>query len=429
VAFRGRNGAGGRANDSVEGGRRSAASGSTRWTDLFADAYPLSGVAFLEDRAMMLTGLSGNELYCLAQKGWAPGNIVVGNSVYSLGVMGGFASGLRTLAGGEVSNITELISDGRHAAIGRLEKEAQEEGAHGLTGVVSDLKSVGGLTEFLAIGSAVRAQDYHEPFFSTACSGQELYCQLDCGYAPRHFVIGNVAYALGVTRGLMGTFRQLTRRGEVKEFSDMYNHTRHLALERLEQEAHERGANAVVDIITRIMPFGTGIREMLMVGTASYNPALGPLDPPATSELTGEELWNLTHLGYAPLRLVLGTSVYALGLAGGISTMFRSLARGEIHAVTQLVYEARENCLAHIRDEAEALGADGVIGIKVFVYEISRGLVEVMAIGTAIKRNPQVATQSDQLLPQAIIRDRDTFFDEAARTSASVVKERGLSRK
>ena len=24
---------------------------------------------------MMLTGLSGNEIYCLAQKGWAPGNI------------------------------------------------------------------------------------------------------------------------------------------------------------------------------------------------------------------------------------------------------------------------------------------------------------------------------------------------------------------
>jgi uncharacterized protein YbjQ (UPF0145 family) len=377
---------------------------------------------------MMMTGLSGNEIYCLAQKGWAPGNIVVGNSVYSLGFVGGFASGLRTLAGGEVENITHLISDGRHAAISRLEEEANREGAHGLTGVVSELKTVGGLTEFLAIGSAVKGQEYHGPFFSTACTGQELYCQLDSGYEPRHFVIGNVAYALGVTRGLMGTLRQITRRGEVKEFSDMYNHTRHLALERLEREAHERGANAVVDIMTRIMPFGVGVREMLMVGTASYNPALGKLDRPVTSELTGEELWNLTHMGYAPVRLLLGTSVYALGLAGGITTMFQSLARGEIDAVTRLVYEARENCLAHIRDEAEHLQVDGVIGIKVFVYEISRGLVEVMAIGTAIRRNTSVACQSEQLLPQAIIRDRDTFFDLAAPTTAGVVKERGLAR-
>lgn len=376
---------------------------------------------------MMLSGLSGNEIYCLAQKGWAPGNIVVGNSVNSLGVVGGFTSGLRTLAGGEITNITELISDGRHAAIKRLEDEAKQEQAHGLTGVTSEIKMMSGLTEFLAIGSAIRGQSYQGPFFSTACSGQELYCQLDSGYQPRHFVIGNVAYALGVTRGLLGTLRQLTRRGEVKEFSDMYNHTRHLALERLEKEALDRGANAVIDITTRILPFGPGVREMIMVGTASHNPVLGPLARPVTSELTGEELWNLTQMGYAPVRLLLGTSVYALGFAGGLAAMFTSLSRGEVNAVTQLVYEARENCLAHIRDEAKALQADGVIGIKVFVYEISRGLVEVMAIGTAIKRNAQVKTQSQQLIPQAIIRDRDTFFDDAP-PPMGMMKERALSR-
>ena len=70
----------------------------------------------------------------------------------------------------------------------------------------------------------------------------------------------------------------------------MYNHTRHLALERLEAEAAERGCNAVVDIITRIIPFGTGVREMLMVGTGSYNPALGQPKTPYTSELTGRTL-------------------------------------------------------------------------------------------------------------------------------------------
>lgn len=378
---------------------------------------------------MMMTGLSGNEIYCLAQKGWGPGNIVVGNSVYSLGVVSGLTSGLRTLAGGEVEAITQLISDGRHAAIKRLEDEATQQNAHGLTGVVSELKTMSGLTEFLAIGSAVHGQSYQGPFFSTACSGQELYCQLDAGYLPRHFVIGNVAYALGIGRGLLGTLRQLTRRGEVKEFSDMYNHTRHLALERLEKEAHERGANAVIDITTRIMSFGPGVREMLMVGTASHNDALGQLTRPVTSELTGEELWNLTQMGYAPLRLVLGTSVYALGLAGGIMAMFSSLARGEVDAVTQLVYEARENCLEHIRNEAQALQADGVIGIKVFVYEISRGLVEVMAIGTAIRKNPSVKTQSAQLIPQAIIRDRDTFFDDSEGPVPGMVKDRDLGRR
>ncbi len=57
--------------------------------------------------------------------------------------------------------------------------------------------------------------------------------------------------------------------------------------------------------------------------------------------------------------------------------------------------------------------ADGVIGIKVFIHEIGSGLVEVMAIGTAIRRHPGVSTASEQLIPQAIIRDRDTFFEQA----------------
>jgi uncharacterized protein YbjQ (UPF0145 family) len=372
---------------------------------------------------MILSGLSGNEIYCLAKKGWSPGNIVVGNSVYSLGFVRSLTSGFQTLAGGELASITELISDGRHAAIRRMEEEAVKHAAQGLTGVVSELKKVSGLMEFLAIGSAIKNASYRGPFFTTACSGQDLFCQIDAGYEPRHFVMGNVAYALGVGRGLLGALRGVAG-GEVKEFSQMYNHTRHLALERLEREARERGANAVVDILTHVLPFGPGVKEMLMVGTASYNPALGNLDRPVTSELTGEELWNLAQAGFAPLRLVLGTSVYALGVAGGIQSFFSSFVRGEVSAVTRLIYEARENCLAHIQQEADSIGADAVVGVKLFIYEIGSSFVEVMAIGTAIKRNASVKTQSDQLLPQAIIRDRDTFFDSEHKLS-----DRALERK
>ncbi len=359
---------------------------------------------------MMLTGLSGNEIYCLAQKGWSPGNIVVGNSVYSLGFVRGITSGLKTLAGGEIENITQLINEGRHVAVQRMETEATREGMHGLTGVTSELRSLGGMTEFLAIGSAIWNKTPTAAFFSTACSGQDLYCQADAGYEPKHFVMGNVAYALGVGRSILGSLKVIAKQGEIKEFSDMYNHTRHLALTRLEQEAYNLGCNAVVDINTKILSFGVGVSEMLMVGTGSYNPTLGQLPRPLTSELTGEELWNLTQMGYAPLRLVMGTSVYSLGIIGGITAAFRSLRRGEIPEMTRLVYEARENCLGLIRKEAEELKADGVLGIKLFVYDIGSGLIEIMAIGTAIRKNDQVKTITAQLPPQAVIRDRDTFF-------------------
>lgn len=361
---------------------------------------------------MLITGLSGNEVFCLAQKGWAPGSVVVGNSVYSLGVSRSIASAFQTVAGGEIDSLTHLISDGRHAALKRMEEEAAEQKAHGLTGVTSDLKQLSNMYEFLAIGSAVKGADHTGPFFTTACSGQDLFCQLDAGYQPRHFVLGNVAYALGVGRGFMAGLRTLAG-GEVKELSNMYNHTRHLALERLEQEARERGANAVVDILTTIHPFGPGVKEMLMVGTASHHEGLGSPDRPVTSELTGEELWNLSKLGYAPVRLVLGTSVYALGFGGGITAFFKALTRGEVNSVTRLIYDARENCLELIRREATELGADAVVGTKIFVHEMGSSFVEVMAIGTAIKRHPGMGTQSSQLIPQAIIRDRDTFFDQA----------------
>ncbi len=360
---------------------------------------------------MIVSGLSGNEIFVLAEKGWAPGGIVVGNSVQSLGFVGGVSSGLKTLAGGEIANLTRLITEGRHAAIDRLEKEAQAHGAHGVTGVTSELKTLGGMREFIALGSSVKGLDYRGPFFTTACTGQDLYCQLDAGYEPRHFVIGNVAYALGVSRGLFGFLRGFAG-GEVKEFSQMYNHTRHLALERLEAEARERGANAVVDIHTQILPIGAGAREMLMVGTASHHPAFGTPARPVTSELTGEELWNLTKMGYAPLRLMLGTSVYSLGLTGGIGALLKGLSRGEVSSVTQLIYRARENCLAHIEAEANEIGADAVIGTKVFIYEMGGGFVEVLAIGTAIKKVSGLATHSPALIPQAIIRDRSTFLDQ-----------------
>jgi len=360
---------------------------------------------------MIVSGLSGNEIFVLAEKGWAPGSIVVGNSVQSLGVIGGLSSGLKTLAGGEIANLTQLINEGRHAAIKRLEKEAQGHGAHGVTGVTSELKTLGSNREFIAIGSSVKGIDYHGPFFTTACSGQDLYCQLDAGYEPRHFVIGNVAYALGVSRGVFGFLRGFAG-GEVKEFSQMYNHTRHLALERIEKEAREMGANAVVDIQTAILPIGTGAREMLMVGTASHHAAFGNLERPVTSELTGEELWNLTKMGYAPQRLLLGTSVYSLGFTGGIGAFFKGLGRGEISSVTNLIYKARENALAHIEAEANEINADAVIGVKVFIYEMGGGFVEVLAIGTAVKKMAGMSTKSAALIPQAIIRDRSMFLDQ-----------------
>ena len=226
-----------------------------------------------------------------------------------------------------------------------------------------------------------------------------------------------MAYSIGFGRGVLGRLRQLAK-GEVKQYSNIFNTTRNLALQRIEQEAKTKGANSVIGIRTTILPLGiSGIQEMIMIGTASYNQTINSLAASVggviTSDLTAEETWNITKLGYAPLKLVLGTSVYSLGVAGGIRASFRNMIRGEIKTLTELIYGAREESLKRVQAQAEAIGADDVLGIKTYIYDLSNGVIEFLAIGTAVKRVTAVQTHSNQLPPQAIIRDKDTFINTA----------------
>jgi uncharacterized protein YbjQ (UPF0145 family) len=130
---------------------------------------------------------------------------------------------------------------------------------------------------------------------------------------------------------------------------------------------------------------------------------------PVTSDLTCEEMWNMVSMGYLPIKLVLGTAVYSLGFVSGLSALFKSFSRGKVNDLTSLIYEAREHAVRLIRDEAAAIGADDVIGIKTNVHELG-GLIEFMAIGTAVKRFSDLKTASATLPPQAIIRDKDTWI-------------------
>ncbi len=361
---------------------------------------------------MRISGMSGNEIYCLSLKGLEPGEIVVGNSVYSLGIGGALGAIGRSMVGGEITAITSMISEGRHAAIQRMEQEAQRHGSTGVTSVTSELRTLAGYTEFLAQGTGVHGGPSSGRVFSTSASGMDLFCQVDAGYLPIRFAMGNVAYALGLGRGFIGQLRTIAR-GEVSEFSQMYNEIRHLALRRLQQEAAGAGANAVVDITVKMLPFGPGTIELLMTGTASHHPRLssGAVRPEqvVTSELTGEELWNLARLGWSPVRLVMATSVYSLGLVSGLSAMVRSINHGELPEITSLIYQARENCLELVRREAEEVGAERVIGNKLLIQEIAPGLIEVMALGTAIRRVEGMEPQTPLLPPQAIIVDRESI--------------------
>ena len=361
------------------------------------------------------TGFNGNEIYCLNKKGYAPGELVIGNSVWSVGFLGGIGSAIRTIAGGEVTQITSVIHEGRKSALDRMEAWTGLRGAVGITGVTNELVIHSGNIEFLSIGSAVHREGVNATSleFTSSADGQELFCQLDAGFTPIAFAFGNVAYSIGLGGGIMGSLRSLGK-GEIKEFSDVFYHTRHLALERIQNEAVQKGANCVVGIKTSIIKF-QGLQEMVMLGTASRHEAYGPQfeTRPATSDMTCEEMWNMISIGYMPLELVMGVSVYSIGIGGGLSAFVKSFVKGEISELTHLVYDARENALAKMMEHAVQCGADDVIGIKTYVYALGSGIIEFLAIGTAVKKMEGLKTASDQLPPQAVMPDKDTFLNVA----------------
>jgi uncharacterized protein YbjQ (UPF0145 family) len=350
--------------------------------------------------------------------GYWPGNLLVGNSVYAIGFLGSMLSNIRTAVGGEITQFTNMISEGRRLSLSRLEQELAQVGAHGATGVTSELVFHPGNIEFLSVGSSIYRQDNQAANpVTTSSDGQEFFCQSDAGYWPVRFVFGNVAYSIGIGRNLIGELKEL-RKGEIQQYSNVFNVTRNLALERMTAEARNYGANSVIGIRTTILPIGDkGVQEMVMIGTASYNEKLGPIAEQVggvvTSDLTAEETWNVTKLGYVPLRLLLGTSVYALGVAGGVRAALRGFVKGEITTLTQMIYGAREESLKKIQQQAEEIDADDVLGIKTYIYQLGGDIIEFLAIGTAVRRVPDVNTRSDTLPAQAIIRDKTTFVNTA----------------
>jgi uncharacterized protein YbjQ (UPF0145 family) len=365
-----------------------------------------------------LTGLSGNEIYCLRLKGFTPSGVVIGNSVQSMGLLGGIRSSFRGVIGGEIRDVTEMIHAGRESALKRMIAEAEREGVDGVVGVTSELRHLGSNSEFLFVGSGVHASSRSVRFVS-AGDAQELYCHMDAGYVPRALVFGNIAYSVGAVGGITGALKTLVR-GEIKEFSDVFNETRHDALGRLTAQAQQAGANAVVGVRTHVLHFA-GFHEMYMVGTAATHPAL-PSGTPVSSDLTGEELWGMSQLGYLPVKLLISTSVYSLGAIGGITAAFRGLAKGEINELTTLIYDAREQVFDRIQSEAATLDADEVVGIKTYIVQLGPSLVEIFSVGTAVRQAQGVSVATASLPAQAIIRDKDTWVSGGTGLESAAIR-------
>jgi uncharacterized protein YbjQ (UPF0145 family) len=117
----------------------------------------------------------------------------------------------------------------------------------------------------------------------------------------------------------------------------------------------------------------------------------------ALSDLTAGDFWLLADRGFVPLGLVLGNSVFSMGIAGGLATGLRGLARGELVELTELMYDARRLALARMKAEADDLGADAVVGVKLSIVHHGDN-IEVTAVGTAVRKVADPRPQSAQVV-------------------------------
>ena len=117
---------------------------------------------------------------------------------------------------------------------------------------------------------------------------------------------------------------------------------------------------------------------------------------------------------------MLASRVYSLGAGSGIKAALQSLKRGEREDLTVMVYEAREQVVGLVADEARAVGADDVVGVTHHMYEMGN-LVEFVAVGTAVRRISGTHTTSPSLPGQVMVKDKDTWvrMDEMLDTASS----------
>ena len=90
-------------------------------------------------------------------------------------------------------------------------------------------------------------------------------------------------------------------------------------------------------------------------------------------------------MDFEPLGIVKGTVVQTKNVGRDFMAGMKTLVGGEIVGYTQMLEEARQIAVKRMVDEAKALGADAIIGVRYGSSQLMAGAAEVIAYGTAVR--------------------------------------------
>ncbi|HEX4253283.1 MAG TPA: heavy metal-binding domain-containing protein [Pseudonocardia sp.] len=227
--------------------------------------------------------------------------------------------------------------------------------------------------------------------FTSDLSVNEFLLVREAGFRPLGLVLGSSIYHVGFQMG------RWSRNQELETLSQAMYHARELAMARMEAEASVLGADGIVGVRLEIdfKEFGTDLAEFVAVGTAvkaDEPPATGGTwrnnkGEPFTSDLSGQDFWTLIQAGYAPLGMVMGSCVYHIAHQRFWQTIGNIGQNVEIPQFTEALYDARELAMSRMQAEAEALHAEGIVGVQLLSLPHRWGghTTEFFAIGTAVR--------------------------------------------
>jgi uncharacterized protein YbjQ (UPF0145 family) len=223
--------------------------------------------------ALFTSDLSVNEFLLIKEAGFHPRGLVVGSSIYHIGLTTKSWS-----ASQEVQSLTQAMYAARELAMARMEEEATVLGADGVVGVRLDVGFYEwgrGTAEFLAIGTAVSAEDggnWKTPEgkpFTSDLSGQDFWTLLKSGHAPLGLVLGTCVYHVAHQR-MFQAIGNIGQNREMANFTQALYEARELAMERMQDEAIKLKADGIVgvQIQEKSHVWGSHTIEFFAMGTA-----------------------------------------------------------------------------------------------------------------------------------------------------------------
>ncbi len=285
-------------------------------------------LAEMRARKLFTSDLSVNEFVLVREAGFEPVGLVMGTSIYQ--VAANIPQLGRDQPGCELTDTTKALYHARELAMNRMEEEAEALDADGVVGVR--------LTVNLALDPA-RQQWQQYRAWSKWSKQQGFRRPLDgrtptAGWWPRWIDLANDQWRRWC--GMMG-WAQVP----------------------LPPWAQPGGRASYA--------FGPNTAEFIAIGTAvRHRGGAGRFrnkhGKPFQSDLSGQDFWMLVRCGYRPVGFVMGNCVYYVAPHMLAAPAGRSC---ELPQYTHALYDARELAIERLQDEAEELGATGIVGVTV----------------------------------------------------------------